>query len=70
MFLGIPTKYVLLYLLGINIIGFFVMWWDKRQARMGNWRTPEKTLFMITFLRRAVLGRLLECIVFAIRRKS
>lgn len=48
--MGIPIKYVLLYLLGINIIGFFVMWWDKRQAKMGNWRTPEKTLFMITFL--------------------
>ena len=26
------------------------MGWDKRQAQDGNWRTPEKTLFMITFL--------------------
>lgn len=51
MFLGIPVKYIFLYVLVINLIGFFVMWWDKRQAKMGNWRTPEKTLFMITLLR-------------------
>ncbi len=50
MFLGIPLKYSLLYLLVINLIGFLVMWWDKHQAKLGNWRTPEKTLFMITFL--------------------
>ena len=50
MFLGIPIKYILIYLLIINLIGFFIMWWDKRQAKMGNWRTPEKTLFMITLL--------------------
>lgn len=51
MFLGIPTQYILLYLIVVNLIGFFIMWWDKRQAKLGNWRTPEKTLFMITFLR-------------------
>lgn len=50
MFLGIQVKYILMYLLIVNLVGFFVMWWDKRQARLGNWRTPEKTLFTITFL--------------------
>ena len=49
-FLGIEMKYVWMYLVGINLIGFFAMWWDKRQAKMGNWRTPEKTLFTITLL--------------------
>lgn len=46
----IPIRYILLYLLIINLIGFFVMGWDKRQAKRGNWRTPEKTLFLLTFL--------------------
>lgn len=50
MFLGIPTEYIILYIIIINLIGFFIMWWDKRQAKIGNWRTPEKTLFMITLL--------------------
>lgn len=50
MFLGIPIKYIVIYLISINLIGFFIMWWDKRQAKKGNWRTPEKTLFTITFL--------------------
>ena len=48
MIFGIEIKYVLLYLVIVNLFGFLVMWWDKRQARLGNWRTPEKTIFMIT----------------------
>ena len=43
-------KYIVYYIIGINIIGFLIMWWDKRQAKLGNWRTPEKTLFTITLL--------------------
>lgn len=43
-------KYILIYFLGINLFGFIIMWWDKKQAQKGNWRTPEKTLFMITLL--------------------
>ena len=43
-------KNILLYLLIINIIGFFMMWSDKRKAKKGKWRIPEKTLFIITAL--------------------
>ena len=50
MIFNIEIKYILIYLLVINLFGFFIMWWDKRQAKLGNWRTPEKTLFAITFL--------------------
>lgn len=50
MFFGIEIKYIVIYIFIINLIGFIIMWWDKRQAKLGNWRTPEKTLFMITFL--------------------
>lgn len=44
------TQNILLYLLAINIFGFFIMWLDKRKARKGAWRIPEKTLFIITAL--------------------
>ena len=44
------TQNILLYLLSINIFGFFIMWLDKRKARKGAWRIPEKTLFIVTAL--------------------
>lgn len=44
------TKNILLYLLAINLFGFFIMWLDKRKARKGTWRIPEKTLFIVTAL--------------------
>lgn len=43
-------KYVILYFLIINIIGFGIMALDKFKAQKGFWRTPEKTLFTITLL--------------------
>ena len=42
--------YFLGYLLIINLIGFFIMGFDKFKAKKGYWRTPEKTLFTITLL--------------------
>ena len=41
---------IILYLLVINLFGFFIMWLDKRKARKGSWRIPEKTLFIVTAL--------------------
>lgn len=43
-------KNILLYLLAINLFGFFIMWLDKRKAKKGSWRIPEKTLFIVTAL--------------------
>lgn len=43
-------KNFLIYLIIINIIGFFIMWIDKRKAKKGKWRIPENTLFLITLL--------------------
>ena len=43
-------KNILLYLLMINLIGFFMMWSDKRKAKKGKWRIPEQTLFVVTAL--------------------
>ena len=41
---------ILIYLVIINILGFFIMWIDKRKAVKGRWRISEKTLFIITAL--------------------
>ena len=46
----LSIKNILLYLLIINMIGFFIMWLDKRKAKKGSWRIPEKTLFIVTAL--------------------
>lgn len=43
-------KNIVIYFVAINIIGFFIMWLDKRKAIKGSWRIPEKTLFIITAL--------------------
>ena len=46
----INWKYVLLYLLLINVIGFFAMGIDKLKAKKEWWRIPEGTLMMICLL--------------------
>lgn len=42
------TQNIIIYIVGINIIGFFIFWLDKWKAKKGRWRIPEKTLFIIT----------------------
>ena len=42
------TKNIIIYLIVINVFGFFIMWLDKRKAKRNKWRIPEKTLFIIT----------------------
>ncbi|MCI8444197.1 MAG: DUF1294 domain-containing protein [Clostridia bacterium] len=41
---------IIIYFIMINLLGFFMMWLDKRKAKKGVWRIPEKTLFIITAL--------------------
>ncbi len=48
--MNIGIKEILLYLLIINILGFFAMGIDKHKAKMGNWRIPENTLFSFCIL--------------------
>lgn len=40
----------LIYLLVLNLMGFFSMGADKAKAESNSWRTPEKTLFLIAIL--------------------
>ena len=41
---------IIIYLIIINLIGFYMMWSDKRRAKWGKWRIPEQTLFIVTAL--------------------
>ena len=43
-------KQIIIYLIVINLIGFYMMWSDKQKAKWGKWRIPENTLFMVTLL--------------------
>ena len=43
-------KAALAYLAAINLVTFFVYGIDKRKARKGQWRVPEKTLFLLPLL--------------------
>lgn len=43
-------KYILIYLLCINIIGFLAMGIDKLKAQKGWWRIPEATLMTLCLL--------------------
>lgn len=46
----INWKYVLIYLLAINIIGFLAMGIDKLKAKKDWWRIPEGTLMMFCLM--------------------
>ena len=39
-------KLMILFLLVMNILGFALMFTDKRRARRGQWRIRERTLFL------------------------
>ena len=41
---------ILIYLLIVNVIGFFAMGIDKFKAKNNMWRTKEKTLFTIALV--------------------
>lgn len=45
-------KNIIIYFIIINILGFLIMYIDKQKAKKGRWRIPEKTLFIVTALRR------------------
>lgn len=38
---------IIIYLVIVNIIGFFIMWLDKRKAQHSKWRIKENTLFLV-----------------------
>lgn len=44
------TQNILIYILILNVITFFMMWFDKHEAKIGDWRVPERTLFLLVLL--------------------
>lgn len=44
------TKNIIIYILIINIITFLTMWYDKHEAKKGEWRISEKALFLLVAL--------------------
>ena len=44
------TQNILIYILIINVITFFMMWFDKHEAKIGDWRVPERILFLLVLL--------------------
>ena len=54
---------LLVWLAVINLLTFIVYGEDKRRARKGKWRVPEKTLFLLPLLGGSI-GALLGMRVF------
>ena len=60
-------KYLLIYLLLINALGFVLMLVDKWKARKKRWRIPESTLMWIAALGGSI-GSLLG--MYTVRHKT
>lgn len=58
---------LVIYFTAINLVGLFVMGWDKHKAKKHLFRIPEATLFII-----AVIGGSIGCIIgmYAFRHKT
>jgi len=41
---------LIIYLAAANLTGLLIMGLDKKRAKEGGWRIPEKTLFLVSFL--------------------
>lgn len=44
-----PTN-IIIYLIVINLLTFLIMWWDKHEAKLGDWRVSEKFIFLLVLL--------------------
>ena len=47
---GVNMRYIMWYLLAINIVTFFLYGIDKQKARKKRWRIPEATLLSMAAL--------------------
>ena len=47
---------ILIYILVVNIITFLFMGYDKHEAKKGNWRISEKTLFTLVVIGGSIGG--------------
>lgn len=52
----VMLKYLMLYLIVINLLSFYLMAKDKKAAIQHRWRVPEKVLFFVTLIGGSVGG--------------
>ena len=45
---------IIVYIIILNILGYLIMYIDKRRAKKQQWRISEQTIFLITFLGRRI----------------
>lgn len=38
---------IIIYFIVVNLVGFFIMWLDKRKAQYAKWRIKENTLLFV-----------------------
>lgn len=62
-------KYIIIYLIIINLIAFLAMYIDKRKARYGKWRIPEQTLFILALIGGSI-GAIVGMYVFRHKTKK
>lgn len=43
-------KYIILYLIIINLYGIYIMYIDKRRAKERKWRVSENWIFLVALL--------------------
>ena len=55
-FVSDPRRLLPLWLMLMSLVLFAVMGADKRRAKKGAWRVPEKTLFLLALLGGALGG--------------
>lgn len=48
--MSVGWKIFLIWLVVINLVGVVIVWMDKSRARNGQWRIPEKSLFLVALL--------------------
>lgn len=63
------TKNIIIYIIAINLLAFIAMWWDKHEAKRGDWRISEKALFILVFLGGGI-GGILGMYVFRHKTKK
>lgn len=49
-------KYVIIYLIAINVITMIMFGIDKRKAIKNEWRIPERTLFILAIIGGSIGG--------------
>jgi len=62
-------KYILIYLVLINLISFIMFYVDKQKAKRDKWRIQEKTLHLTSFLG-GTLGSIVAMLLFHHKTKK